>query len=352
VRRNLRSVGIVYALAAATLFGASTPLAKQLLPSVEPVLMAGLLYLASGVGLAGYRLLRPGRRSIEPRLASTDLPWLAGAVACGGILGPVLLMIGLSRAPASTVSLLLTLETVFTALVARFVFRENFDRRIAAGMSLIVAGAVTLSWSGWQEQASPWALVAVVVACLAWATDNNLTRRVSAADPVQIAMWKGLGAGLANATLALWLVGSALPAPATMVAAAVVGLFGYGASLVFFILALRHLGSARTGAYFALAPFVGATLAIVGFGEPLTGNFAIAALLMASGLWLHVSERHEHAHLHEAIEHEHLHEHDLHHLHAHGPDDPPGEPHTHRHRHQAITHSHPHFPDIHHRHDH
>jgi len=344
-----RLAGVAFAVGAAALFGASTPLAKQLLPSVAPVLMAGLLYLFSGLGLAAYRLVR--RSTTEARLTRRDMPWLVAAVICGGVVGPVLLMVGLSRTPASSASLLLNLEGVFTVLLAWFAFKENFDRRIAAGMTLITGGAFAISWLGRPELGVPWGALAIAGACLAWATDNNLTRNVSAADPVQIAMLKGLCAGVVNTCLALFL-GAKLPPASSLAAAAVIGFFGYGVSLVLFVLALRHLGTARTGAYFSLAPFLGAVLSLVWLRESFTGGFIIAGLFMAAGVWLHLTERHEHQHAHDALEHEHLHHHDAHHRHAHGPSDPSGEPHSHWHRHAPLTHSHPHYPDLHHRHKH
>ena len=351
MRSKTGFAGVVYAIGAAALFGASMPFAKQLLPSVGPVLMAGLLYLGSGLGLAFYRMARRSGTETEARLGRRDLPWLAGAIACGGVIGPVLLMVGLSKTPASNASLLLNLEGVFTVLLAWFAFKENFDRRIAWGVALITAGAFTLSWLGRPEIGVPWGALAITGACLAWAVDNNLTRNVSAADPVQIAMLKGLCAGAVNTCVALSL-GARLPPPGRLAAVAVIGVLGYGVSLVLFILALRHLGTARTGAYFSLAPFVGAAVSILCFHDSVTAGFMVAALLMAAGVWLHLTERHEHGHAHEAMDHEHLHNHDAHHRHAHGPNDPPGEPHNHGHRHEPLTHAHPHYPDLHHRHDH
>ncbi len=346
--------GVGFALLAAVLFGASTPLAKSLLPQVAPVLMAGLLYLGSGGGLGDLyhiRLRTNATGSREAALAGKDLPWLTGAVAAGGIAGPVLLMWGLAATPASSASLLLNLEGVFTALLAWFVFKENFDGRIALGMGLIAAGGVCLSWSGRSGTGLPWRSFAIIGACFAWALDNNLTRKVSAGDPVQIAMLKGMVAGSVNTALALSL-GARLPPAPSLAAVSVVGFLGYGVSLAFFVLALRHIGTARTGAYFSVAPFVGTVISILCLGDTLTLSVGVASVLMGLGVWLHLTERHLHAHRHEPMEHEHLHAHDAHHQHAHQPVDPPGEPHSHRHHHDELVHSHPHFPDIHHRHSH
>jgi drug/metabolite transporter (DMT)-like permease len=346
--------GALLALAAAALFGASTPLAKLLLTDIHPWLLAAVLYLGSGVGLLVVRLVNQAQgrtTSAEPPLTPTGWLWLGGAILSGGVVAPVLLTFGLTEASASAVSLLLNLEGVFTALLAWFVFHENFDRRIAAGMLAIIAGAVTLSWPSGTVAAGALATVAVAAACLAWALDNNLTRKVALSDPVLIAMLKGLVAGLVNLALALG-QGVSLPATGPLLAAALVGFFGYGLSLVLFVVALRHVGAARTGAYFSIAPFVGAALSVLLLGEAFGVQLALAGILMAIGIWLHLTERHEHEHDHEALVHSHRHRHDAHHQHAHGPDDPSGEPHAHEHAHVHLRHSHPHVPDAHHRHRH
>lgn len=345
--------GVIYALAAAVLFGASTPLAKRLLVDIDPVLLAGLLYAGSGVGLGAWLLLRRlrGLRSAEAPLRARDIPWLTGAVLFGGVLGPVLLMLGLRHTPASTASLLLNLESVLTAVLAWTVFRENVDRRVFLGMVAIVAGGVVLSWQQQIAVGVPWGALAIAGACLCWAVDNNLTRVVSGGDPIHIAALKGGAAGAVNVAIALSL-GSRLPGATSLLAAGAIGLAGYGISLVCFVLALRHLGTARTGAYFSTAPFVGAALSLLLFAEQPDLAFGIGGALMAVGVWLHLSERHEHLHAHEALEHEHRHRHDEHHRHAHDFAWDSDEPHSHPHRHEPLTHSHPHFPDLHHRHDH
>jgi drug/metabolite transporter (DMT)-like permease len=335
------------ALLAAALFGAGTPLAKALMAGVGPWMLAGLLYLGSGLGLATLRLVR---RAPGARLAASEWPWLIGAVLAGGVVGPVLLMFGLSGMPASGASLLLNAEGVFTALLAWFAFKENFDRRIALGMLAIVAGALVLSWPGQAQFGSPWPALAVLGACLAWGMDNNLTRKVSLADATWVAMVKGLVAGTVNLAIAL-LLGAELPSPGLLAGSAVLGLFSYGISLTLFVVALRHLGTARTGAYFSVAPFFGAVLAVALLGEAVTPGLVVAGLLMALGVWLHLSEQHVHPHRHEALEHEHAREHDSHHQH-HAPGENSEAHHIHRHRHAPMTHTHAHFPDEHHRHSH
>jgi drug/metabolite transporter (DMT)-like permease len=345
---NMR--GVWLALLAAALFGASTPLAKALLTGNSPQLLAGLLYLGSGTGLLVVWLIRRGGGH-ETSLSRNDLPWLAGAIAFGGVIGPLLLMYGLLRTPASSASLLLNLETVFTSVLAWLIFREHVSVRISLGMLAIVAGGALLSWENQLSWRTAWGPLAIATACFCWAIDNNLTQKVSAADPVQIAQLKGLVAGMVNTSLAFSL-GALLPAPLTVTGALLVGFLGYGLSLVCFVLALRQLGTARTGAYFSLAPFIGATLSLILYREQPTWPFLSAAALMALGLWLHLSERHEHWHEHELLEHSHAHVHDEHHRHEHSPEDPPEEPHIHVHRHEGLRHAHPHYPDIHHRHPH
>ncbi|HEY2930028.1 DMT family transporter [Piscinibacter sp.] len=343
--------GVAAALAAATLFGASTPLAKLLLGQTSPWLLAALLYLGSGIGLW---LVRRLRHAAAVRLSRSEWAWLAGAIVAGGMVGPVLLMTGLSQMPASGASLLLNAEGVLTALLAWFAFKENFDRRIALGMLAIVAGSVVLSWPQDARFEGLWPALAVVGACLAWAVDNNLTRKVSLSDASFIAMTKGLVAGTTNLVLAL-VSGASWPGTPTVLEAALLGFASYGASLVLFVIGLRHLGTARTGAYFSIAPFFGALLAISLLGEPVTLPLLIAGALMAVGVALHLAERHEHAHTHAPLEHSHEHVHgigDEHHEHPHDEPLPAGTRHAHWHRHAPISHTHAHFPDAHHRHSH
>lgn len=345
---------VVLALSSAALFGISTPAAKALLNVSNPIMLAGLLYCGAGIGVAVIRwLIMPfiGQRAPEAALSQDDWPWLAAAIIAGGIIGPSLLMLGLARSQAATASLLLTLEGVATALLAWFVFHENFDRRIASGMGCLVAGAAVLAWTGTPALSGLLGPLAIVGACIAWGLDNNLTRKVSHADPLQIVQLKGLIAGPVTLMLG-FAAGHSVPPLQTSMLAGLVGFLGYGVSLVLFVMALRDLGAARTGAYFSTAPFLGAFAAIVLLGEPMTMQLAIAGALMAVGVWLHLTERHAHEHTHEPMGHAHPHVHDAHHRHDHGLGDPPGEPHTHWHRHEPTSHSHTHLPDIHHVHEH
>jgi drug/metabolite transporter (DMT)-like permease len=345
--RALRDSGVRAALLSAALFGVGTPLAGALLGATSPWLLAGLLYCGSGIGLGLIRLVGRARRVT---LARGDRLPLAGAILFGGVAAPVLLMLGLSGMPSSGASLLLNSEGVFTALIAWFVFRENFDRRIALGMLAIVAGAVVLSVPTGAQLGSALPALAVLGACVCWGLDNNLTRRIATPDATWLATVKGCVAGPVNLGLALAL-GAHLPAPGVVLAAMAVGFVAYGVSLVLFIGAMRRLGTARAGAYFSVAPFFGAVVA-VGFGDPVTVTLLVAAVLMALGIGLHLTERHEHSHTHEPLVHDHWHTHDSHHQHDHDHRSGTEVRHRHPHTHEAVRHAHEHYPDVHHRHSH
>jgi drug/metabolite transporter (DMT)-like permease len=350
--RRLVPAGAGSALTAALLFGVSTPLAKLLLGDVSPVLLAALFYLGSGIGLS--LIFAVGRQrevKSEAPLGRKQIPSLAMAVFFGGVLAPALLMFGLSTAPASEASLLLNLESVFTVLLAWFVFRENFDARIALGMLFILAGGGLLSFQGGMSAMPSMGSLAIIGACLCWGIDNNFTQKVSASNPVQVAAIKGIVAGFVNLIIA-FMLGAAFPAVPRIASSLIVGFLGYGVSLVMFLQALRRTGTARTSAYFSTAPFIGALVSVMllkePFGLPLLGS----GVLMAVGVWLHLTERHQHEHTHEVVIHTHRHVHDEHHQHEHSPGTDLSEPHSHAHRHEALTHSHLHYPDIHHRHPH
>lgn len=340
------------AIGAAVLFGLSAPAAKFLLDTSDPWMLAGILYCGAGLGLLVVFIVGIWLGwSAEARLSRRELPWLVAAVFSGGVIGPVLLLAGLARVDASAASLLLTFEGVLTALLAWFIFKENFDRLVVLGMLSIVVGAIVLNWHSnptIQDIIGP---AAIVGACMAWALDNNLTRKVSLSDPIQIAMIKGLVAGPTSLLIG-YLAEGALPPLSTIGLGAITGFLGYGVSLVLFVLALRHLGTARTGAYFSVAPFIGALVSVLVFGEAITLQLGLAGALMAFGVWLHLSERHEHEHNHQELLHEHRHRHDEQHDHAHdGPVDP-AQAHSHWHRHLPLRHAHRHTPDSHHQHSH
>jgi drug/metabolite transporter (DMT)-like permease len=347
--------GVIYAMLAAILFGASTPFAKLLVGQMSPFALAGMLYLGSGVGLlicyAARAMLQRHAQERPVTLSRADLPWYGAAVLAGGVAGPVLLMLGLESVSASSASLLLNMEGVLTALLAWFVFKENFDRRIFIGMLFIVAAGVLLSWDHAASQGGLWGMMAVIGACLCWGIDNNLTRKVSTSDPLQIACIKGLVAGSLNLAIGL-AAGSRLPEAPVVLLTGVVGFGGYGLSLVLYVLALRHLGTARTGAYFSMAPFAGAALSLLMLGDAPDTLFWLAAALMGGGIWLHLTEAHAHEHEHLPMSHAHTHRHDEHHQHQHDFEWDGVEPHAHPHQHAHLRHSHPHYPDIHHRHGH
>jgi drug/metabolite transporter (DMT)-like permease len=349
-----RFSAILVALTAAALFGATTPVAKALLGPLPPFMVAGLFYLGSGVGLGAILLGRRFWRATGHGLRAREIAWLGGAIAFGGVAGPALLMLGLTSTPAATSSLLLNLEGVLTAAIAWIVFRENVDSSVFLGMAAIVAGGVVLAWgtgAGTAATHTTTGALLIALACLCWAIDNNLTRKISTADAMVIACAKGLVAGATNLGIA-FAMGAHPGAPRIVMAAMATGFCGYGVSLVLFVIALRHLGTARTGAYFSVAPVFGVALSLAIWPQAPGAPFWIAAALMTLGVWLHVRERHVHEHTHERLEHTHRHVHDAHHRHTHDFPYSGDEPHTHTHAHLPITHSHAHFPDIHHRHSH
>jgi len=343
----------LYAIVAAILFGFATPVAKLLVDSVSPQMLAGLLYAGSGLGLSVlYSLNRLFKRNEHHHpLKVSDLPWLAGAILCGGVLGPVLLMQSLLFTPASMASLLLNLESVLTALLAWFIFKEHFDRRILIGMTCIICGSLLLSWPKQLSGEFPEGAVAIAGACIFWAIDNNLTRKVSGNNALQIACIKGLIAGFVNLSIALKL-GHELPAFSVCISAVSIGFLGYGVSLVLFVISLRHIGTARTGAYFSVAPFAGVLCSFVLLREQPDSVFWLAACLMMIGVWLHLVEHHAHLHQHDDLLHQHIHRHGEHHQHGHDFDWDGIEPHAHPHQHVKLSHSHLHFPDLHHQHRH
>ena len=344
------SRGAFFGLAAAALFGLSTPLAKVLLGSVSPVLLAGLLYLGAAAGLWLHRLARPS--TLEARLTYADIPKLSGVVVAGGILGPLLMLFGLSRVTALAGSLLLNLEAPLTVLIALAAFHEHLGSHAAAAVAFIVGGAVILKFEPGALGADSAGVLLLAGACLCWALDNNLTQRLSLRDPFAIVRVKTLVAGVFNTALGLLVSGGQLPNARYVAGAMLLGSLSYGISVVLDAYALRLVGAAREAAYFATAPFVGALASLVVLREPLRWFDVVAMLLMGIGVALLLRERHGHLHVHEVLEHEHLHVHDAHHQHEHGPGEPVAEPHSHRHVHVRLVHDHPHLPDAHHRHGH
>ncbi len=339
--------GAATGLAAALLFGVSTPVAKLLLPGSGPFMMAGLLDLGSGLGLGLLQPLRRGRR--EAPLARVDAVPLAAIVLAGGVAGPALLMYGLGRLPGTSASLLLNLEAPFTIVLAVIAFGESLGRAELVGAATVVLGAAALGVEGPLGELRIPGVVAVAAACFAWAVDNNLSQRLSLRDPVAIVRVKSLVAGGVNVALAL-AIGERLPRGGAWGAALATGALGYGMSLVLHLRAMRDIGAARQAALFATAPFAGALVSVPILGERLSARSVLAAITMAIGVVTMLRVRHSHRHVHERLEHEHLHAHDEHHQHVHA--DEGSEPHSHAHAHEVLTHDHPHLPDAHHRHHH
>lgn len=342
--------GAICGLLAAALFGASTPFAKLLLPGFGALSLAGLLYLGAGLALTAVRLVRwrMGPRA-EVGLSRADLPPLAAIILLGGVVGPVLMLFGLSRVSGVSAALLLNLEAPLTILVAILVFREHLGIKEIVSASVIVLGATVLAYAPGPLEQSLLGVVAIAGACLAWAVDNNLTQRLSARDPVELVQLKTLSAGLLSTALALSINQTPPSAPAALIAL-VLGSLSYGASILLDAYALRLLGAAREAAYFATAPFLGAAIAIPLLDERPSISALAGGALMVLGVVLLFRARHQHLHTHEALEHEHLHVHDEHHQHTH--EGPVTEPHAHPHRHAALVHDHPHVSDLHHRHRH
>jgi drug/metabolite transporter (DMT)-like permease len=343
--------GAMYGFAAAMLFGLSAPISKRLLLDVPPLLLASLLYLGAGISLVIAAPFAPRRERREAPIRRADVPLLAGIIVTGGILGPLLMLLGLQRVSGLAGSLLLNLEAVFTMLVALVVFREHLSRRELAAASLIVGGAGVLGYAPGELRGQWMGVVCIALACLSWAFDNNWTQRLTIRDPFAIVRIKTLGAGACTLVLAL-LLGQRLPRPSIVLGALVLGVFSYGVSILLDAYALRHIGAAREAAFFATAPFMGAIAAIPILGERPRTLDLVALGVMAAGVVVLLRPKHGHVHVHDAIEHEHVHVHDEHHQHEHAPGDPSGEPHSHPHRHAPLTHEHAHVSDVHHRHRH
>jgi drug/metabolite transporter (DMT)-like permease len=339
--------GGLLALLAALLFGISTPLLQRAGAGVGPFTTAALLY--AGAALIGAVSRRPAQR--EARLASGDLPRLLAMAAFGAVIGPVALAWGLQRTSGTSASLMLTLEALFTAVLAWRLYRETMDRRVGSAMALLLAGGVVLVLDQGRGGGTQLAgLLAVAVATAAWGIDNTLSRALAERDPSQVVMAKGALGACATSVLAV-VAGEPLPGLVTLLGLLAIGATGYGLSLRFYLLAQRAFGAARTGSVFAFAPFIGAAGAVLLGDRSFGWMMVVGSVLMLAGVVLHLAESHGHEHAHEALGHEHAHRHDDgHHDHRHEPM-PEGE-HSHWHRHAPLRHTHPHVPDVHHTHSH
>jgi len=342
---------VAASLGAAALFGLSAPFAKLLLSEADPLALAPLLYLGAGLGLLLGGVLRARRSGREAPLRSADGWLLAAIILVGGVAAPLLLLTGLTRLSAVVGSLLLNLEAPLTILVAVGLFGEHLDRHAAAGAALVGVGAGILAYAPGDMQADWTGVLAITLACLCWAADNNLTQRLSLRDPIAIARAKGFGAGIASLALAL-LAGASFPRPAVMAAGLLLGFVSYGLSVALAVWAMRSLGAARHSILFATAPFMGALAAVPMLGERFGPWEAAAGAVMAIGVIPLLIEAHEHWHAHPGTQHEHAHVHDEHHQHEHPKGWDGREPHSHAHEHAPLAHSHRHVSDVHHRHRH
>jgi drug/metabolite transporter (DMT)-like permease len=346
---------IIQAIFAAILFGASAPLSKVLLGELDPIPLAGFLYLGSGLGAVIVMLFQGKRgkgQNLEAQLTRPDFPWLSGAIIAGGIIAPIFLLIGLRITPASTASLLLNFETVATAMIAGLIFKEAIDKHIFWAIALITFASILLSWSSEGWGFSPAALL-ILAACFFWGLDNNFTRNISSKDPLVIVSIKGLVAGSFSLILAL-ILGNPFPPMMIILLALLLGAICYGLSIYLIILSMRHLGSTRAYALFAIAPFAGMLLSFLLMNDKPLWNFWPGIVLMIVGTWIMISENHAHDHTHEPLFHTHKHCHpDEHHDHMHQPGEflIHGE-HSHEHQHASLDHEHKHTPDLHHRHFH
>jgi drug/metabolite transporter (DMT)-like permease len=339
--------GLLLGLGAAVSFGISAPFAKRLLDDFRPEMLAGVLYLGAFLALAVL-----GRRSErEARLRRADAPRMALMIFAGGVLAPVLLLLGLDRVTGVAGSLLLNLEGPFTIVLGVMLFREHLPRPALVGAVVIFAGAFALG-VGTGDASADWVgIVLIAAACAAWALDNNLTQSLTLRDPRSIVLVKTGVAGTVNLALAL-ILGERFPEITIVAAALLLGAVSYGLSVYLDALALRALGAAREAAIFAVAPFVGAVLAPFVLPESFGINDIVAGVLMVLGVFLLIRDRHEHRHMHEPLDHDHAHTHDEHHQHAHDEPVAPGTTHSHPHHHDVLDHAHPHVSDLHHRHPH
>ncbi|MBT9528522.1 MAG: DMT family transporter [Rhizobacter sp.] len=339
--------GGLLALLAATLFGVSTPMVQRFGAGLGAFTTAALLY--AGAAVVGAF----SRRNIEreARVVRSDVPRLFAMAGFGAVIGPVALAWGLQHTSGTSASLMLTLEALFTAVLAWRLYRETMDGRVWAAMALLLAGGMVLVLDqGRAGGAQLWGLLAVLLATAAWGVDNTLSRSLAERDPGQVVMVKAVLGATATTLMALGL-GEPLPSLAAALALFAIGASGYGLSLRFYLLAQRAFGAARTGSVFAFAPFIGAVVAVALGDRSASGAMALGSALMLAGVVLHLAESHGHEHAHEAQEHEHAHRHDDgHHDHVHDPM-PVGE-HSHRHQHEPRQHAHAHMPDAHHVHHH
>lgn len=342
---------VLQALTAAIFFGASAPFAKLLLGDISPIFLAAFLYLGSGTGVSlvklGQKLVRPAQQT-EAGIKKADIKWLVGAILSGGVMAPIVLMISLKNTPASTASLLLNFEGVGTTLIALLFFREAISRRAWMAILVITLASIFLSTNFAEGFGLSLGAMGIILACVLWGLDNNLTRNISGKDPLVIVAWKGVVAGTFSFFLA-FLLGNPMPSLPSIISTMILGFISYGMSTILFILSMRGLGAARTSALYGTAPLAGVLLSIIIFGKSPSSSYSLAGILMIGGALMLINEEHAHSHTHTAMLHEHSHRHDDP-THAHNSGTV--GTHSHEHEHAEEEHEHDHMPDLHHRHGH
>ncbi|MBF4694172.1 DMT family transporter [Fusibacter ferrireducens] len=339
------------AILAAALYGISAPISKMLLTELPPTLMAALLYLGAGIGMAGINLYKRlmKKEQLEASITKKEAPYVIGMILLD-ILAPIFLMLGLSLTTSSNASLLNNFEIVATSLIALFLFKETIGKRMWIAIGFITISSILLSVTDLSSLDFSLGSVFILLACLSWGFENNCTRMLSLKDPLQIVVIKGFGSGLG--ALLISVVLKAYSQNIGYIAVALIlGFFAYGLSIFFYIKAQRDLGAARTSAYYAIAPFIGVLISWIVLHEGITEQFVFALILMIIGTYFAVSEDHRHVHVHTQETHEHKHRHDDDHHSHHHEGVILGE-HSHSHTHEEKVHKHPHLPDLHHRHSH
>lgn len=270
---------IIYAILAAVFYGFSIPLSKPLLNELHPLLLAALLYLGAGIGILGLSFKHQSPPTLP--LQSTDRQAIIGMVILD-VLAPILLLLGLSSAPASSASLLNNFEIVATTLIAMHLFHERVPKSVGVAIAIITLSSLILSVEDWNTLHFSAGSLLILGATVAWGLENNLTRHLSSRNPLHIVIIKGIGSGLTSLTLAA-LVGWGQPPLLAIAYALGLGFIAYGLSITLYVRAQRDLGAAKTSAYYAVAPFVGMVLGWILFDDVLRFSFWVALALMIVG---------------------------------------------------------------------
>lgn len=288
--KSMIYIAILYAILAALFYGFSTPLSKILVSHMSPYLLSSLLYFGAGVGMLLVILISHlhKKQKIVNEFTQKDLKYIILMIILD-IVAPILLMIGLSTTNASTASLLNNFEIVFTGIIAMIFFKEVVGKRMWIAIGLIVLAGALLTFEDFTGFHVSIGALFVLGASLSWGLENNCTRMLSKRNSLHVVVIKGFGSGLGSLIIAL-----ALNQTSTLwyyvIFALLLGFFSYGLSLYFYISAQSHLGAARTSAYYAIAPFVGAGFAFVVLRDPLSIIFGIAFVVMIFGTYLAIKE--------------------------------------------------------------